>query len=61
MRLSEILEGIKRVLELAERPDRDEYMLILKVTLTGFLLVGAIAFGVSSAIYLVSGQAPTSP
>jgi len=61
MKLSEIIEGIRRVLELAEKPDREEYMLILKITLTGFLLVGAIAFGVSSLIYLLSGQSPTTP
>ena len=49
---SNIWEGIKRVLDLAEKPDRDEYLTILKLTLLGFVAVGALAFAVQSLIFL---------
>ncbi|HDI02220.1 MAG TPA: protein translocase SEC61 complex subunit gamma [Ignisphaera sp.] len=45
-------EGIKRVLDLAEKPDRDEYLTILKLTLLGLVAVGALAFAVQSLIFL---------
>jgi len=49
---SNIWEGIKRVLDLAEKPDRDEYLTILKLTLLGLVAVGALAFAVQSLIFL---------
>ncbi len=48
---SNVIEGIKRILQLAEKPDTSEYTLMLKLVLLGFLAVGAIAFGVWLLMY----------
>ncbi|HID80158.1 MAG TPA: preprotein translocase subunit SecE [Ignisphaera sp.] len=49
---SNIWEGIKRVLEQAEKPDREEFINLLKLTLLGFMTVGALAFLVHYLILL---------
>ncbi len=51
-----ILETWRRILELARRPDDEEYRLFLKIIFLGLFLVGAIAFTIRSiAIFLLSG------
>ena len=49
---SNIWEGIKRVLEQAEKPDREEFINLLKLTLLGFIAVGGLAFVVHYLILL---------
>jgi protein translocase SEC61 complex gamma subunit len=54
--LGGILETWRRILELARRPDDEEYRLFLKIIFLGLFLVGAIAFTIRSiAIFLLSG------
>jgi protein translocase SEC61 complex gamma subunit len=54
--MSSILETWRRILELARRPDDEEYRLFLKMIFLGLFLVGAIAFTIRSiAIFLLSG------
>ena len=55
MNLRRILEGMRRVVMLARKPEPDEYRLLLKITWVGFLLVGAIAFIIQLAMYLIYG------
>lgn len=55
MNLRRILEGMRRVVVLAKKPEPDEYRLLLKITWVGFLLVGIIAFVIQLAMYIVYG------
>jgi len=41
---SNLLEGMRRILELAEKPSKDEYLTMLKVILLGFTVVGLVSF-----------------
>ena len=44
MKLSEIFTMWKKIITLARKPDREEYMLSLKISLLAFFLVGGIAY-----------------
>ncbi len=60
---SNVWEGIKRVLEQAEKPDREEFLHLLKLTLLGFLAVGALAFAIHYLVLLALqyGNIPFTP
>lgn len=49
--LEEAFKNMGKVLELAEKPDGDEFKQILKLTLLGFTLVGVISFAVATGLY----------
>jgi len=53
MRLSEILESWRRIIELARRPDPEEYRLFLRIIFLGFFLVGLIGFTIGMISYLI--------
>lgn len=54
--MSSILETWRKILELARRPDDEEYRLFLKIIFLGLFLVGSIAFTIRLiAILLLSG------
>jgi len=58
---SNIIEGMRRILRLAERPQKQEFMNMLKLIYAGLFLTGAIAFAVQMAITLTliyTGHAP---
>ena len=56
--MSSIFETWRKILELARRPDDEEYRLFLKIIFLGLFLVGAISFTIRSiAIFLLSGGA----
>ncbi|HDN75727.1 MAG: protein translocase SEC61 complex subunit gamma [Thermoprotei archaeon] len=55
MRLRDIFEMWRRILIIAEKPEADEYKLILKITLAGILLVGVIGFLIHLALTIVQG------
>lgn len=44
MRLSEIFTMWKKIVTLARKPDREEYVLSIKISLLAFFLVGGIAY-----------------
>jgi protein transport protein SEC61 subunit gamma-like protein len=44
-----------RVLKIAEKPDRDEYEMSLKITGIGILLIGLVGFAFFMAARLISG------
>lgn len=51
--LSSVLEAWRKILELARRPDEEEYRLFLKIIILGFFLVGSIAFVIRSLVILL--------
>lgn len=56
--MSSILETWRKILELARRPDDEEYRLFLKIIFLGLFLVGSIAFSIRAiAILLLTGGA----
>uniref|UniRef100_A0A7J2TAL4 Protein translocase SEC61 complex subunit gamma n=1 Tax=Ignisphaera aggregans TaxID=334771 RepID=A0A7J2TAL4_9CREN len=40
-----------KVLELAEKPEGEEFKQLIKVTLLGFAVVGLIAFTIATGLY----------
>jgi len=43
MNLRELIDAWKKIFQIASKPDREEYMTLLKITLLGFMLIGLIA------------------
>lgn len=46
-----MIESWRRILELARRPDPEEYRLFVRIIFLGFFLVGAIGFAVAMISY----------
>ena len=44
MRLREIISSWRRIVTLAKKPDREEFMLSIKISLLAFFVVGGIAY-----------------
>lgn len=53
--MRKFLQNSKRVLQVAKKPDKDEYMQVAKVTGLGILLVGFVGFVIMIASYVVQG------
>ncbi|MGC9148208.1 MAG: protein translocase SEC61 complex subunit gamma [Sulfolobales archaeon] len=53
MNISEIIESWRKIIELARRPDPEEYKLFLRIIFLGFFLVGAIGFAIGMISYLI--------
>ncbi|WEL19146.1 protein translocase SEC61 complex subunit gamma [Candidatus Nanohalococcus occultus] len=53
-RVESKLNEYKRVLKIAERPDRDEFEMSAKITGAGIILIGAIGF----VFYLLQNLIP---
>ncbi len=54
MKLSEIVSMWKKIVKLSRKPDREEYLLSIKISFLAFFLVGGIAYLVKLVAYLVS-------
>lgn len=54
MKLSEILAMWKKIAILSRKPDREEYILSMKISLLAFFLIGSIAYLVKLIAYLLS-------
>ncbi|OYT60413.1 MAG: protein translocase SEC61 complex subunit gamma [Desulfurococcales archaeon ex4484_217_1] len=54
MKLSEIITMWKKILILSRKPDREEYVLSIKISLLAFFLIGGIAYFVKLIAYLLS-------
>jgi len=52
--LREILAMWKKIIRLSRKPDREEYVLSIKISFLAFFLVGSIAYLVKLVAYLVS-------
>ncbi|MCD6478908.1 MAG: protein translocase SEC61 complex subunit gamma [Candidatus Diapherotrites archaeon] len=44
MGLRDFIESTRRVLTVAKKPDRQEYFLMLKITLLGVIIIGLLGF-----------------
>jgi protein transport protein SEC61 subunit gamma-like protein len=53
MNLRELIDAWRRIIQVATKPDREEYMTLLKITLIGLVLVGVIAFVVRLIFYTI--------
>ncbi len=53
--MRKFLQNSKRVLQVAKKPDKDEYMQVAKVTGLGILLVGFVGFVIMIVSYVVQG------
>jgi len=49
--LVEAFKNMAKVLELAEKPEGEEFKQLIKVTLLGFAVVGLIAFAIATGLY----------
>jgi len=57
VKLREIFEMWRKILIIAEKPEPDEYKLVLKVTLAGILFVGVVGFLIHLILTYVQGGA----
>jgi protein transport protein SEC61 subunit gamma-like protein len=51
LNLRELVDAWKKIIQISSKPDRDEYMALLKITLLGFALIGLIAFVIRLIFY----------
>jgi protein transport protein SEC61 subunit gamma-like protein len=51
LNLRELVDAWRKIIQISSKPDRDEYMALLKITLLGFALVGLIAFVIRLIFY----------
>ena len=51
--IRDVFEGMRKIVDLAEKPDSEDFKQILKITLLGFTIVGVAAFALSWLINLV--------
>lgn len=49
-RIIEYFKDIRKVLELAEKPEGDEFKHIFRLILLGFVAIGALSFGIALLI-----------
>jgi protein translocase SEC61 complex gamma subunit len=49
--LIEAFKNMTKVLELAEKPEGDEFKQLVKITLLGFTVIGVIAFAIATGLY----------
>lgn len=49
----EVIEAWRKIFEISTKPDRSEYVSLLKITLLGLILIGLIAFIVRIVFYTV--------
>ncbi len=52
-KLKETLDSWRRLIMLARKPDKEEFMLSLKISLLGFTIVGALAFVIHLVAYML--------
>lgn len=55
MDLKDLIEAWRRILAIAEKPEPDEYSLMLRVVISGLFLVGIIGFLIHLALYFIQG------
>jgi protein translocase SEC61 complex gamma subunit len=51
-----MFEGIKRLRKVARRPDRKEFMLMMKINLIGLVAIGAITFIIRMIAMVLLGR-----
>lgn len=51
MNLRELIDAWRRIIIIVTKPTKDEYLAILKITLLGLVVIGAISFIVRVLFY----------
>lgn len=51
MNLREIIDSWRKIFQISAKPTREEYSMILKITLLGLILIGLIAFAIRIVFY----------
>ena len=51
----EYLEAWRRIILLSRRPDEEEFNLLLRLNLLGFMLIGSIGYLIHLVVVLLSG------
>jgi len=51
LNLRELVDAWRKIIQISSKPGGDEYMVLLKITLLGFALVGLIAFVIRLIFY----------
>ena len=54
------LKEAKRVITVAKKPGREEFMQVAKVAGIGILLIGFVGFAIMFVTYLIQGILPTT-
>ncbi|MEM1541223.1 MAG: preprotein translocase subunit SecE [Ignisphaera sp.] len=49
-KFTDYFKDMTKVLELAEKPEGDEFKQIFKIVMLGFIVIGALSFGIAMAI-----------
>ncbi len=55
MKLEDLLTMWKKILDISEKPEPDEYKLLLKITFGGLFLVGVIGYIIHLALTYAQG------
>ena len=55
MKLEDLLTTWRKILEISEKPEPDEYKLLIKITFGGILLVGVIGYLIHLALTYAQG------
>ena len=55
MKLEELFATWRKILAISEKPEPDEYKLLLKITFGGILLVGIIGFLLHLSLSFIQG------
>jgi protein translocase SEC61 complex gamma subunit len=55
MNLKASIERMKRILLIANKPDKEEYRQSVKITGLGFAIIGIVGFFIFLAVQLVGG------
>ncbi len=55
MRLEDLFAAWRKILTISEKPEPDEYKLLLKITFGGLFLAGGIGFVVYTILTIVQG------
>lgn len=52
-KLIDYFRDIGKILELAKKPEREEFKQIFKLVLLGFIIIGATSFGIALLITMI--------
>ncbi|MEM0372082.1 MAG: preprotein translocase subunit SecE [Ignisphaera sp.] len=52
-KFTDYFKDMTKILELAEKPEGSEFKQIFKIVMLGFIVVGALSFGIAMAISML--------
>ncbi|HID60352.1 MAG TPA: protein translocase SEC61 complex subunit gamma [Hadesarchaea archaeon] len=54
--MRKFLQNCRRTLQIAKKPEKDEYLQVAKITGLGILLIGFVGFIIMFAGYIIQGN-----